>query len=72
MLCCDIDAAVTAAGELLSLSGAVSNLANVGEKVVDLGDCAFVRIPCKSEPVGCGVAFWDAAEGVTGWSVTSG
>lgn len=53
VLCCDIDAAAAAAvGELLSLSGAVSNLAKVGEKVVDLGVCAFVRIPWSSEPVG--------------------
>jgi len=46
-LCCDIDAtaAAAAAAGFLSLSGAVSNLAKVGEKVVDLGDCAFVRIP---------------------------
>lgn len=52
-LCCDIDAAAAAtAGELLSLSGAVSNLAKVGEKVVDLGVCAFVRIPWSNEPVG--------------------
>lgn len=52
-LCCDIDAVAAAtAGELLSLSGAVSNLAKVGEKVVDLGVCAFVRIPWSNEPVG--------------------
>lgn len=41
-----MDAAVDA---FLSLSGAVSNLAKVGEKVVGLGDCDFVRIPWSNE-----------------------
>lgn len=68
-LCCGMDAAV---GAFLSLSGAVSNLAKVGEKVVGLGDCDFVRIPWSNEPLCCGGVFCGAGDGATGWSVTSG
>lgn len=55
-VCCAIGtigvAAAVAAGEFLSLSGAVSNLAKVSGKLFGLDDVLFVSIPWRSEREG--------------------